>query len=122
MTDILAALLLDDHRSLIHGLERRGLVRGGLSLGALATLTGCDVHRPKAARSALLAVSRFNDKVQARLFDPSQLAPIYPASQVLKPPKVNTRYDITKVRPVDGATWRLELLGLIVDRNPGRPA
>ena len=108
--------VLDDHRSLIRGLERRGLVRGGLSLGALAMLTGCDVRRPEAVQSALLAVSRFNDDVQAWLFDPSQLAPTYPASLVLKPPKFNAYYDVIKVRPVDGATWRLELSGL--DRRP----
>ena len=37
------ARILDDHRPLIRSLERRGLIRGGLSLGALTMLTGCDV-------------------------------------------------------------------------------
>ena len=41
------AAILDDHRSLIKSLERRGLIRGGLSLGALVMLTGCDVKRPE---------------------------------------------------------------------------
>ena len=47
------ATVLDDHKPLIRSIERRGLIRGGLSLGALAMLTGCDVRRPEAVdRSA----------------------------------------------------------------------
>ena len=38
------AAVLDDHKPLIRSLERRGLIRGGLSLGALVMLTGCDVR------------------------------------------------------------------------------
>ncbi len=41
------AAMLDDHRPLIRALERRGLIRGGLSLGALVMLTGCNVKRPE---------------------------------------------------------------------------
>jgi hypothetical protein len=60
--------ILDDHRPLLRLLERRGLIRGGLSLGALTMLTGCDVTRPKSVEDALLAMSRLNDSVQAWLF------------------------------------------------------
>ena len=109
---------LNDHRPLIRSLERRGLIRGGLSLGALVMLTGCDVTRPEAVESALLAISRFNDEVQALLFDPDKLAPTYPASMILKPPKFNGYYDVMDVKPVNGATWRLELSGLIADKRP----
>ena len=35
--------ILDNHRPAIRSLQRRGLLRGGLSLGALTMLTGCDV-------------------------------------------------------------------------------
>src|SRR6059058_1051507 len=69
------AAVLDNHKPLIRSLERRGLIRGGLSLGALVMLTGCDVKRPEAVESALLAISRFNDGVQALLFDPSWRRP-----------------------------------------------
>src|SRR5271165_1880132 len=112
------ASLLDDHRSLIRSLERRGLIRGGLSLGDLVMLTGCDVKRPESVESALLAISRLNDSVQALLFDPNKLAPTYPASMILRPPKFNAYYDVMDVKPVSGATWRLELSGLIADRRP----
>ena len=110
--------ILDDHRPLLRSLERRGLIRGGLSLGALTMLTGCDVTRPKSVEAALLAISRLNDDVQALLFDPNKLAPTYPASTVLKPPKFNAYYDVMDVKPVNGADWRLDLAGLIADKRP----
>ena len=96
--------VLDDHKPLIRSLDRRGLIRGGLSLGALAMLTGCDVTRPQAVESALLAISSFNDWVQALLFDPNKPAPTYPASMILRPPKFNAYYEVTDVKPVNGAT------------------
>ena len=110
--------ILDDHRPLIRSLERRRLIRGGLSLGALAMLAGCDVRRPKSVEAALLAMRDLNDGVQALLFDPNKLAPTYPASMVLNPPKFNAYYDVMEVKPVDGASWRLELSGLIADKRP----
>ena len=42
------AAILQDHKPLIRSLERRGLISGSLSLGALVMLTGCDVKRPEA--------------------------------------------------------------------------
>ena len=110
--------ILDDHRALLGSLQRRGLLRGSLSLGALTLLTGCDVTRPRAVEAALLAVSRFNDGVQALLFDPNKLAPTYPASMVLKPPKFNAYYDVMDVKPVNGTDWRLELSGKIAEKRP----
>ena len=110
--------VLDDHRTLIRSLERRGFIRGGLSLGALTMLTGCDVGHPAPVEAALRAVSAMNDGVQALLFDPNKLAPTYPAAAVLKPPKFNAYYDVEDVKPIDGGTWRLELSGLIADKRP----
>ena len=66
--------ILDDHRPLLQSMERRGLIRGGLSLGALTMLTGCDVTLPASVEAALLSISRLNDGVQAWLFDPNKLA------------------------------------------------
>jgi DMSO/TMAO reductase YedYZ molybdopterin-dependent catalytic subunit len=112
------ASVLDDHRPLIRSLDRRGLIRGGVSLGALVMLTGCDVTRPESVEAALLAISRFNDRIRAWLFDPNKLAPTYPASMILRPPKFNAYYDVMDVKPVNGATWRLELSGLVADKRP----
>ncbi len=110
--------ILDDHRPLLRSLQRRGLLRGSLSLGALTMLTGCDVAKPRAVEQALLAISAFNDRVQALLFDPNKLAPTYPESMVQKPPRFNAYYDITDVKPVDGTRWTLELAGAIGDKRP----
>jgi DMSO/TMAO reductase YedYZ molybdopterin-dependent catalytic subunit len=111
------AAMLGAHKPLIRSLERRGLIRDGLSLGALVMLTGCDVKRPQAVESALLAISRLNDDVQALLFDPNKLAPTYPASMILRPPKFNAYYDVMDVKPVNGETWRLEVSGLVADKR-----
>ena len=110
--------ILDDHRGLIRNLERRGVLRGGLSLGALTLLTGCNVSDSDAVQSALLSISGFNDRVQAWLFGPNRLAPTYPEAMVLRPPRFNAYYPIDKVRPVDGATWQLEVSGRVADRAP----
>jgi DMSO/TMAO reductase YedYZ molybdopterin-dependent catalytic subunit len=109
--------LLDDHRALVRAIERRGVLRGGLSLGALTLLTGCDLASPASVAWGLRRVSAFNDVVQALLFDPSHLAPTYPRSAVLRPPKFNAYYDVTEVKPVDGAGWRLEVGGLVSDQR-----
>jgi len=110
--------ILDNHRPLIRSLQRRGLLRGGLSLGALTMLTGCDVASDGSIQAALRAVSGFNDRVQAWLFDPDKLAPTYAPSKVLKPPRFNAYYDIVDVKPVNGDTWRLELAGLVAEKRP----
>jgi DMSO/TMAO reductase YedYZ molybdopterin-dependent catalytic subunit len=111
------AAALELHRPLIRSLERRGLLRGGLTLGSLVMLTGCDGKQPASVEAALLAISRFNDKVQALLFNPNRLAPTYPASMILRPPKFNAYYDVTDVKPVDGSNWRLEVSGLVQDKR-----
>ena len=110
--------ILDNHRRLIRLLARRRVLRGGLSLGALAMLTGCDVSYDPAVDKALRQVSSFNDRVQAALFDPTHLAPTYPKSMILKPPKFNAYYDITQVKPVSEQNWKLEVAGLVADKRP----
>ena len=110
--------ILDNHRPRVAEAERRLMLRGGLSLGLLTMLTGCAPEKDKEVDAALRSISSFNDRVQALIFNPNKLAPTYPASRVLKPPRFNAYYDIDKVKPVDGATWKLELGGLIADRRP----
>ena len=110
--------ILDQHRPLLEKIRRRGILKGSLSLGALTMLAGCSPEDEPAIGAALRAISGFNDKVQALLFDPDKLAPTYPESMVLKPPRFNAFYEIEKVRPVDGRTWKLELAGLVADKRP----
>jgi DMSO/TMAO reductase YedYZ molybdopterin-dependent catalytic subunit len=108
---------LSDNKKLIADIDRRKLLRGGLSLGALSLLTGCDVTDRSAVQSALQAVSSWNDRVQEFLFRPNHLAPTFPESQVVKPPRFNAYYGIEDVKPLDGGSWKLELAGLIQDKR-----
>ena len=110
--------ILDNHKRLIRQLERRSMLRGGLSLGALTMLTGCNVSDDASIQAALQAISNVNDRVQSWIFNPDHLAPTYPESMVLRPPRFNAYYTIDKVRPVDGANWKLEVSGLVQDRTP----
>ena len=66
------AALLDEHRGLIRGLQRRGLLRGAVSLGSLALLSGCKLEDSAAVKGALMRISEFNDRVQGWIFDPKQ--------------------------------------------------
>ena len=110
--------ILDNHRPLVREVERRLMLRGGLSLGLLTLLTGCSPEKNPEIDAALRSISSFNDRVQALLFNPNTLAPTYPASRVLRPPRFNAYYDIEQVKPVDGASWKLGLGGLIADKRP----
>jgi hypothetical protein len=48
-------------------LVRRQALRGGLSLGALTLLTGCDLSDHDTVQRVLARFSEWNDKVQAAL-------------------------------------------------------
>jgi DMSO/TMAO reductase YedYZ molybdopterin-dependent catalytic subunit len=99
-------------------LERQLFLRRGLSLGALTLLTGCDVTNQDAVYQTLLAMSRWNDRVQAWLFNPNRLAPTYPESAISHPFRFNAFYAPDKAPVVDGDSWRLELSGLIDSKQP----
>ena len=81
--------VLEDNKALLAEIGRRKILRGSLSLGALAMLTGCDVTSQDTVQSALRAVSSFNDRVQQLIFRPNHLAPTYSEAQVVKPPRFN---------------------------------
>ena len=110
---------LDDVKPDLVRLRRRGLLRGGLSLGALAMLSGCDLEgEGDPIDRALKAMSRFNDRVQAALFDPDKLVPTYPASQITHPFRFNAYYPEWQIRTVDEQDWRLEVKGLVENKSP----
>lgn len=102
----------------IRRIERRLFLRQGLSLGALALLSGCDLTNDDGVQSVLQKMSRWNDGAQAWLFDPKRLAPEYPASAITQPFPFNAYYGEDEVREVDPGEYSLELAGLIRDRKP----
>ena len=109
--------ILAEHKTLLAQIDRRSLLRGTISLGALSLLTGCNVTDRSAVQSVLTAVSSWNDLVQAFLFRPNHLVPTYSEAQVVKPPRFNAYYEIEQVKPVDAGSWKLELAGLIQDKR-----
>ncbi|MEZ0212568.1 MAG: molybdopterin-dependent oxidoreductase [Xanthobacteraceae bacterium] len=110
--------ILRENRALVEEIDRRKLLRGAVSLGAVSMLTGCDIAEQDQVQSVLRTVSSFNDRVQAAMFDPTRLAPTYTAAQVVKPPRFNAYYEIEDVKPLDIGGWKLELAGLVVDKRP----
>jgi len=111
---------LAEDKALLADINRRNVLRGTVSLGALSLLTGCDVSDSSAVRSMLLAVSAWNDRVQQFMFRPHHLAPTFSEAQVMKPPRFNAFYSIDEVKPVDAARWTLELAGRVADKRPWR--
>ncbi len=99
-------------------LERRLFFKQGLSLGALTMLSGCDITDADAVQKVLWKISRWNDRVQAAIFDPGKLALEYPESATTKPFPFNAFYAEAEAPRVDGATYKLELGGLIRDKTP----
>jgi DMSO/TMAO reductase YedYZ molybdopterin-dependent catalytic subunit len=100
-------------------LERRLILKRGLSLGALTLLAGCDVVTNTAPVDGFLRmISSFNDGVQAALFNPRKLAPTYSQTLVPETFRFNAQYGYDRVPVINPDTWRLELSGLIADKRP----
>jgi DMSO/TMAO reductase YedYZ molybdopterin-dependent catalytic subunit len=110
--------VLDANRDLVERIDRRNVLRGTLSLGALTLLTGCDVTETGQVQNLLRTVSDWNDRAQRFIFRPNHLAPTFPESRVVKPPRFNAHYEIEDVKPVDATGWKLELAGRISDKRP----
>jgi DMSO/TMAO reductase YedYZ molybdopterin-dependent catalytic subunit len=80
-------------------------------------LTGCDIIDGPSAERALGVMSRFNDRVQALMFNPQRLAPTYPESAITRPFPFNAYYPESDAPEVDGADYKLEVGGLVDDKK-----
>ena len=87
-------LLVRDAAKSMPDLTRRRFITGGASLGALTLLTGCDVTDSFSAEEMLKQVSKFNDAVQAAIFNPNAMAPTFPESAITKPFPFNAYYSL----------------------------
>jgi DMSO/TMAO reductase YedYZ molybdopterin-dependent catalytic subunit len=81
--------VLAEHSDLVASIERRALLRGSLSLGALTMLTGCDITNRDSVQSVLSRMSLWNAYIGR-----------------------------DAIPEVDGERWRVELAGLISDKRP----
>src|ERR1041385_8677852 len=107
-----AKLLIKDAAKLLPELSRRRFLRGAVSLGSLAMLTGCDIIDGPTAENALRVISRFNDRVQALLFSGTTLAPEFPESAITRPFPFNAYYSVYEAPEIDGDRYQLEIGGL----------
>ena len=110
-------LLVRDAVKVMPDLARRRFIAGGASLGALTLLTGCDVSDGFSAEDMLKKVSKFNDAVQALIFNPYALAPEYPESAITKPFPFNAYYDLDDAPTIDGKAWKFEVRGLVDNKK-----
>ena len=101
----------------IVSLERRLFLNKGLSLGALTMLTGCDVTDADSVQKVLWSMSRWNDAVQAAIFDPDKLAPTYPESAITQPFPFNAFYSESAAPRLDASTYKLEVGGLVREKS-----
>jgi DMSO/TMAO reductase YedYZ molybdopterin-dependent catalytic subunit len=111
-------LLIKDAAKLLPDPSRRLFLRGAAGVGAITMLTGCNIIDSNAADNALMMMSRFNDRVQALLFNPNTLAPTYAERDITRPFPFNAYYDQDEAPEVDGETYRLEVGGLVDEKKP----
>jgi DMSO/TMAO reductase YedYZ molybdopterin-dependent catalytic subunit len=102
----------------LENLERRVFLKRSLSLGALAMLTGCELTDQESVQRVLMSMSRWNDGVQHWLFNPNRLAPEFPESRITRPFPYNAYYAEEEIPEIDGATYKLELAGMIKEKKP----
>lgn len=110
-------LLIKDAAKLLPDPARRRFLAGGASLGAVALLSGCDITNSAAAESALMAISRFNDRVQGLIFGLNRLAPEFPESAITRPFPFNAYYGEDEAPKVDGNTYALKVGGLVSEKK-----
>src|SRR3954464_5795746 len=114
-------LLIKDAAKLLPQPARRLFLRGGLSLGALTVLTGCDIVDGSSAEQVLVKISHLNDSAQAWLCNPNKLAPPYPDSMVARPFRLDSYYPEEEAPEVDTDDYALEVGGLVHEKKSWNP-
>jgi len=117
-------LVLKDARKLlasrIEAPTRRSFLLRTLSLGGLAMLSGCSLDDNESVEKALMAVSRWNDRVQGAIFQPTRLAPTYTEADITRPFPFNAFYGVDEAPEVDEDGFRLEVTGMVADKRSWR--
>ena len=113
-----ADLLVRDAARLLPDPARRTFLRSAASLGSLTLLTGCTVTDGMSAERLLRLISTFNDRVQARLFNPDRLAPTYGRADVTDPFPFNAFFPVEDAPEIEAADWQLVIEGRAADKTP----
>jgi DMSO/TMAO reductase YedYZ molybdopterin-dependent catalytic subunit len=115
--DVDARALIREAALLLPSPARRKFLTGAVGLGTITMLTGCEVTDGVSAENALRVISRFNDRVQAALFDPLKLAPSYDPSLITRPFPFNAFYAEDEVPEIEEADYRLEIGGMVSEKR-----
>lgn len=107
-----------DQRRLLVNLERRLMIKSGLTLGAVSMLTGCNMQDGDDVDKVLWAMSRWNDRVQSWLFSGQKMAQTYRPDQLTKPFRFNAYYPEYNVPDIDIPNYRLEVSGKVRHTTP----
>jgi DMSO/TMAO reductase YedYZ molybdopterin-dependent catalytic subunit len=110
-------LFVRDAAKLLPVPSRRLFLRSAASFGAITMLTGCDIVDGETSEHALAAISRFNDRIQALLFNPHKLAPTYPESMVDRTFRFNAFYEEDDAPEVDPASYKLDVGGMVENKK-----
>jgi DMSO/TMAO reductase YedYZ molybdopterin-dependent catalytic subunit len=102
---------------LVTRIERRAMLRGTLSVGALTLLAGCDFTDDDVVQRLLATMSTWNDRMQAALFSPTKLAPTYREDQVVHDFRYNAFFAPEDAPDLKEADYRLQLSGMIADKK-----
>jgi DMSO/TMAO reductase YedYZ molybdopterin-dependent catalytic subunit len=105
--------ILKDALGLMTPVSRRKFFQRGASLGALVMLTGCDLQTGNSIETMLRAVSHFNDRVQAWLFDPGRLAQTFSEEDITRPFPFNAFYPEAEAPEIEASDYQLDVGGLV---------
>jgi DMSO/TMAO reductase YedYZ molybdopterin-dependent catalytic subunit len=95
---------------------RRLFLKRAAGVGTITALTGIAIVDGPSAEQALGAMSRFNDRAQAWLFDPTRMAKTFAESEITRPFPFNAFYAADQA-PESDETWELLMGGKVADRR-----
>lgn len=112
-----APYLLKTAQATLAAPERRRFAQQICTLGALSMLSGCTLTDGHSIERMLTRMSRFNDHVQAWLFDPLRLAQTYSESRMTRPFPFNAFYSEDQAPVVATDSYRLKVSGRVYDTH-----
>ncbi len=97
---------------------RRKLLRAGFSVGTLGLLGGCNLTDNDPVQTVLKAMSRWNDRVAAAIFDPNKLAPEFSEAEAAHPFRYNAWYGPELAPKLSASDYKLSIAGLAENKKP----
>ena len=97
--------------------SRRLFLKRAAGIGTIAAITGVAIVDGPSAEKGLAAMSKFNDRAQAWLFDPTRVAKTFSEAEITGPYPFNAFYE-AKDAPEADETYELLVGGSVADKKP----